>query len=253
MGLVKREHSRMIKPANYSESSVDHRLYPLTNLDLAARPTYVKPFYAFQSPTPPTNVLEEGLAKALTIFREWPGRFTKDENGRPAIILNDQGVLLIEARTDGILADAMPFDHSPFLTQLVPPTEGATELLLVQLTRFSCGGLVIGLASHHQIADGEAFIFFMNSWGKLVRGEEPLNPLPLRDRSLLVPRDPPQPVFDHIEYKKPPPVLDPQSLSSEFNVDHACWPICGGAFPKLVASRQKSKPGLRSPLAEEDD
>eukprot|EP01018_Ginkgo_biloba_P000344 Gb_33798 [translate_table: standard] len=208
----------MIRPAD-AYNSLDHHTLSLTNLDLASRPAHVKPLYAFQSPTPPTSVLEGGLAKVLTIFREWAGRFTKDENGRPAIHLNDEGVLLIEARANGVLANAMPFDHSPFLTQLVPPTQGVNELLLVQLTRFSCGGLVIGIASHHQIADAEAFIFFMNSWGKVVRGQEPLNPLPLRDRSLLIPRDPPQPMFDHIEYKKRPPVPETQALSAGADAD----------------------------------
>ncbi|XP_059071875.1 agmatine hydroxycinnamoyltransferase 1-like [Cryptomeria japonica] len=178
----------------------DHReLVELSNLDLVAYPMYNKVVYVFEAPTPSSEVLKEGLAKVFAEFREWAGRYTKETpNGCLGINLNDEGVLVIEGEADGTIADAMPFHPSSFLLELVPPTSTMVdELLLMQFTRFACGGLVIGLASHHHVADGQATTLFMNSWGKVVRGERILPPV--HDRSLKA-RDPPQPCIDHYEY-----------------------------------------------------
>eukprot|EP01018_Ginkgo_biloba_P029637 Gb_38699 [translate_table: standard] len=130
---VGRENRRLVKPAR--RGGFDHgRLVLLTGLDIFAPSIHVEVIYAFQPPTPPTSVLEEGLAKVLTEFREWAGRFSRDHNGRLAIELNDQGVALMEARAESSLADAMPFNPSPFLQQLISPTQGVSELLLIQGT-----------------------------------------------------------------------------------------------------------------------
>ncbi|GLJ57108.1 hypothetical protein SUGI_1296880 [Cryptomeria japonica] len=193
---VLRGEGVLIKPC----AGKDHReLVELNNFDLIAHLMYVKLVYVFQAPTPSSEVLKEGLAKVLAEFREWAGRYTKETpSGCLGINLNDEGVLVIEAEADGTIVNAMPFDPSSFLLELVPPTSTVVnELLLLQFTRFTCGGLVIGLARHHHVADGKAATFFMNSWGKIVRGECILPPL--HDRSLLKARDPPQPCFDHYE------------------------------------------------------
>lgn len=86
--------------------------------------------------------------------------------------------------------------------------------MLIQLTRFTCGGMTLGVARHHQVADGEAASDFMDAWALTVQGL-PIPFSPLHDRSALMARDPPQPVFDHIEYKKPPPKPD-GSITTEY-------------------------------------
>eukprot|EP01018_Ginkgo_biloba_P029875 Gb_06983 [translate_table: standard] len=175
---VEEESRRMIKPATSIDKVFNHpscNPVALSSIDITMINDHVKLVYAFESPTPPTSLLEE------------------------AIDMNDQGVVLIEASADGILYDAMPLDSNDFLLHLIPPTEGASELLLIQLTRFTCGGLAIGVARNHQVADGVAAIVFMNAWSQMVRGH-PIDPLPIHNRSLLIARDPPQPIFDHIEY-----------------------------------------------------
>ncbi|GLJ52437.1 hypothetical protein SUGI_1115390 [Cryptomeria japonica] len=194
---VLRGEGVLIKPCAGKDQ---RKLVELSNFDLIAHPMFNKVVYVFEAPTPTSEVLKEGLAKVLAEFREWAGRYTKETtNGCLGINLNDEGVLVIEGEADGTIADAMPFHPSEFLLELIPPTPTmVVELLLLQFTRFACGGLVIGLASHHYVADGQAATFFMNSWGKVVRGESILPPV--NDRSLLKARDPPQPCFDHFEY-----------------------------------------------------
>ncbi|GLJ12724.1 hypothetical protein SUGI_0196510 [Cryptomeria japonica] len=161
---------------------------------------YNKVVHVFEAPTPSSEVLKETLANVLAEFREWAGRYTKETaSGCLGINLNDEGVLVIEAQADGTIEDAMPFQPSAFLLELVPPTSTiVNELLLLQFTGFTCGGLAIGIASHHHDADGQAATFSLNSWGKIIRGESIIPPV--HDRSLLKARDPPQPCFDHYEY-----------------------------------------------------
>lgn len=55
----------------------------------------------------------------------------------------------------------------------------------------------------HHVADGASGLHFINSWSDVARGLDISTP-PFIDRTLLRARDPPQPVFDHIEYKPPP-------------------------------------------------
>ena len=42
------------------------------------------------------------------------------------------------------------------MTRLHPSEAGAEELMLVQLTRFACGGLAVGFTAHHLVSDGRA-------------------------------------------------------------------------------------------------
>lgn len=74
--------------------------------------------------------------------------------------------------------------------------------MLVQVTKFNCGGMTLGVARHHQVADGEAASQFMSAWAAACNANLPVTPV-LHDRASLMPRDPPSPTFDHDEYKKP--------------------------------------------------
>ncbi|XP_020099133.1 agmatine coumaroyltransferase-2-like [Ananas comosus] len=201
------ESSRIIKPAH----NADHIRPPLTTtqhiplsvFDKVTFDTHVAVIYAFRPPTPPNSVIEEGLAKVLAEYGEYAGRFGEDSEGNRVILLSDEGVRFVEASVDTTLSNAMPFKPSPSLLDFHPSADGVEELLLVQLTRFACGSLVLGFSLHHVISDGHATSNFLVSWGRASRGLS-INPLPLHDRtSLFVPRQPPQLEFEHrgVEFK----------------------------------------------------
>ena len=78
-----------------------------------------------------------------------------------------------------------------------------------QVTKYKCGGMTLGVARHHQVADGEAASKFMEAWACACKGL-PLTPI-LHDRAALMPNDPPTPTFSHDEYKKPPPRPDTET------------------------------------------
>lgn len=204
---IVRTSSHLVHPQILQHHHTPRTLIPLSSSDLVVARVHVEVLYAYQAPAPPTALLESGLAKVLNEYREWAGRLTKDDNGKPAIELNDAGVVLIEAQADGLLEDMAPFNPSHQLLELIPVNRGVPELLLIQLTRFTCGGMTLGVARHHQVADGEAASDFMDAWALTVQGWS-IAFSPLHDRSALMARNPPQPCFDHIEYKKPTPKAD---------------------------------------------
>ncbi|KAG8387357.1 hypothetical protein BUALT_Bualt02G0013000 [Buddleja alternifolia] len=63
--------------------------------------------------------------------------------------------------------------------------------MLLQVTKFSCGGFVLGAAIHHAICDGIGATIFFNAVAELARGSGQMAVDPVWDRtSLLGPRNP---------------------------------------------------------------
>ncbi|KAI8020959.1 Spermidine hydroxycinnamoyl transferase [Camellia lanceoleosa] len=132
------------------------------------------------------ETLKISLSKALVCFYPLAGRlyWTTGNSGRVALNCNSMGARLYQADD--------PLDQLP--------------LLLVQLTKFSCGGVSLGLATSHIMIDGLSLSHFISTWAKFARGE-PLDVLPFLDRTLLLARDPPiPPQFNHDRFS-PPPLL----------------------------------------------
>lgn len=153
--------------------------------------------YAYRPPTPPTSTIETGLRKTLAVYREWAGRIGEDAAGSRGVFLNDEGVRFIEASVDATLDEVLPLKPSPSMLSLHPSLNGVAELIQVQVTRFACGSVVVGFTGHHMIADGHAASNFFVTWGQACRGVE-INPLPLNDRTIFRPRDPPLIEYNHV-------------------------------------------------------
>ncbi|KAL0460598.1 UNVERIFIED_CONTAM: Agmatine hydroxycinnamoyltransferase 1 [Sesamum latifolium] len=151
---------------------------------------------AYKPPTPLNATIELGLRKVLAAYREWAGRLGRDGNGEPIILLNDEGVRFVEASVDHPLNEIVHFQPSPTLLSLHPSLEGVVELFQVQVTRFSCGSMVVGFTFHHLVADGYATKNFLIAWGEACRGLD-VNLLPFRDRTIFFPRNPPKFEFEH--------------------------------------------------------
>ncbi|XP_030521081.1 putrescine hydroxycinnamoyltransferase 3-like [Rhodamnia argentea] len=203
---VKIESSRIIKPCYDGPPPSTTTCIPLSPFDNTNYDGQIAVIYAYRPPTPPNLTVKLGLQKVLSAYREWAGRLGKNEEGDPVIVLNDKGVRFVEASVDDPVDESMPSKPSPVLLTLHPPLKGVEELVQVQLTRFSCGSLVVGFSAHHRVADGHATSNFLVAWGKACRGLE-MGPLPTHDRTIFVPRDPPKSDFQHkgAEYtsKKP--------------------------------------------------
>ncbi|KAJ8635508.1 hypothetical protein MRB53_009775 [Persea americana] len=184
-----------------SPSSPPHPLHnsqiPRTIFDRVALYSHIPILYAFKPPMPTNESMKEGLSKALNLFPHLAGRLTVDNHSRHCILLNNAGIRLVETRISDTLQKHLPLDPSKDLSMYYQPIDDVDEPLQVQLNRFTCGGMVIGLSSHHRVADGQSMGFFLHAWTRLVRGLE-VDPLPYHDRAAIcIPRNPPHYDFDH--------------------------------------------------------
>ncbi|XP_016162197.1 spermidine hydroxycinnamoyl transferase [Arachis ipaensis] len=212
-----------------SEPTPEVRLFSLCE-QIKLR-THAPSFYAYN----PTNFdkinihnLRDALSKALSIYYPFAGRLCWTQGGRWEIHCNAKGALLIEASCKGkTLEDLRDFVPNGLVTQLIPnidysaPLED-TPILAVQLTRFSCGGVTVGVAMCRGALDGTGGMRFINTWAKLARGEplDESDQYPCHDRTELNSRKmstgsefSDQNGHDHSEYGAPPPWLG--SLGTE--------------------------------------
>ncbi|KAF3796779.1 Acetyl-CoA-benzylalcohol acetyltransferase [Nymphaea thermarum] len=169
--------------------NLQDQLVPLTIFDKAAMDFPIAILHAYRAPTPSNATITAALSQVLSHYPHLAGRLVADDQRRSCMHINNAGVRVVEADIHGDLEDHLPLVPSPELTALHPKTDHAEEILQIQLNRFACGGLVIGLTVHHQVGDGLAINLFLTNWARVARGLE-VDPVPLHDRAIFVPRRP---------------------------------------------------------------
>uniref|UniRef100_A0A803Q928 Uncharacterized protein n=1 Tax=Cannabis sativa TaxID=3483 RepID=A0A803Q928_CANSA len=162
--------------------------------------------------------LKDALSKVLVPFYPVAGRLVDSSNpngGRIEIDCNGEGVLFVVAQTNSMV------------------------------TYFKCGGVSLGVAMNHHVVDGISAVHFLNSWSDIARGVDLKSP-PFIDRTMLCARNPPKPIFDHIEYKPPLPMIKTTTSSScESQVDVAIYKLTNEQLKTLKAKcngDDKNKP-----------
>uniref|UniRef100_A0A0E0JHB6 Uncharacterized protein n=1 Tax=Oryza punctata TaxID=4537 RepID=A0A0E0JHB6_ORYPU len=141
--------------------------------------------------------LRSSLADAIAAFFPLAGKLTYAPSTGDVVVdcspsAVGDGVAFLEAESDGdarALSAAERHDVPAFL-RLVPSLEAAelpAPVLAVQATRFvgGGGGVAVGVAVHHAVADGHSFWRFMDAWSAAACGRPSL-PAPVFDRSAIV-------------------------------------------------------------------
>jgi shikimate O-hydroxycinnamoyltransferase len=211
--------STMVRPA---EETPARRLWN-SNVDLVV-PSFHTPSVYFYRPNGSPNffdaeTVKAALSRVLVAFYPMAGRLARDEDGRIEIDCNAEGVLFVVAETGAAVDDFGDFAPTLELRRLIPAVDyslgiSANPMLVLQLTYFKCGGVSLGVGMQHHVADGASGLHFVNTWSNVARGLDITIP-PFIDRTLLRARDPPQPVFHHVEYQPAPPLKSPQSTNPE--------------------------------------
>ncbi|EEC80004.1 hypothetical protein OsI_21657 [Oryza sativa Indica Group] len=171
---------------------------PLTAFDRAAFDVFVPLVFAYRAPAPSSEAVKEGLRVAVAAYPLAAGRLAVD------VAVDGQGA----PAPSSCPARQRRGRAGPRCHRRGRPGRRARRQRRhrpVQLTRFRCGGLVVGLIGHHHVFDGHSMSTFCATWARAVRdGEAFIVPSPSLDRAITgVPRSPPAPVFDHrsIEFK----------------------------------------------------
>ncbi|KAI5057176.1 hypothetical protein GOP47_0027191 [Adiantum capillus-veneris] len=211
--------SQLVRPAATSstepQTAAKTRVIESCNLDLVILNVYIKTVYFYapmSSPDPDffcPGLLARSLSQALATFYPMAGRLARGGARSIDIVCNDAGALLVYARADCSLQELGPLKPKPEFVSLVPsldafPDEASQPLFIVQVTRFACGGVALGIGVEHHVADGLSAISFINAWGALARGEL-VEVSPSFDKEWLKARTPPMPMFPHYEYISLPP------------------------------------------------
>ncbi|CAA2987660.1 omega-hydroxypalmitate O-feruloyl transferase [Olea europaea subsp. europaea] len=161
---------------------------------------------------PIMKVLSDALRSVLVPYYPFSGRLRETKNGKLEVFFGpDQGVLLVEARSDVALADLGDLSVSnPAWIKLIYrfPNEEQYKvfdmpLLIAQVTKFRCGGFSLGLRICHCLCDGLGAMQFLSAWAATAKtGSLVINPTPCWDRETFRPRDPPKVEFSHTEFKR---------------------------------------------------
>ncbi|XP_010271198.1 PREDICTED: brassinosteroid-related acyltransferase 1-like [Nelumbo nucifera] len=122
---------------------------------------------------------KKALEKVLVSWFPAAGRFRINEDtGKLEIDCNDEGVTLITAATDFKLEKLGKLhEYKACYEKLVPklPAEGdisENPLVVVQMTRFSCGGYCVGVGGSHALFDGFGAFNFLSSWAHISSGKD---------------------------------------------------------------------------------
>ncbi|CAI0394624.1 unnamed protein product [Linum tenue] len=209
----------IVRPSDKDEANPDHhgrrRLW-LSNLDLVHGRVHESTVYLYKPSERnyfDLELLKEALSRALVPFHPLAGRLARDEKGRIEVDCNGEGVSFLEAESDASLDELGEFMPGDELLKLVPRVDysnheiSSCPLVLLQVTRFKCGGLSLGTAIHHSVADGESALSFIKTWSNLARGL-PAAVTPFMDHTILRARNPPTPKFHHSEYDPAPTLIN---------------------------------------------
>ncbi|TVU39811.1 hypothetical protein EJB05_13251, partial [Eragrostis curvula] len=207
MGRIMVRKSTMVGPA---QETPRRRLW-LSSLDLVAPRLHMASIGVYRRGPDGGSSFMDGermrraLAEALVPFYPLAGL--------ASAATATGGVLFVEADAeDATVDDYGDFAPTVEIRGLAPAVVGeytgdvsASSLLLLQVTRFKCGGVCLGVNAHHYVADGISTSHFVNSWAQLCRGAR-ISSAPFIDRTLLRARADPS-LIQHVEYLPPPPAL----------------------------------------------
>ncbi|KAL2482191.1 Omega-hydroxypalmitate O-feruloyl transferase [Forsythia ovata] len=222
-------------------------LYLLSNLDQTF-PYPIEIVFAYKGNGTnivknPTEILKTSLAKILEDFYPFAGCLDTTWDGKMMVNCTGDGVLFVEALIDEdmeVLGDLTIIDPLK-LRKLIHFNETAQNILevpplTVQVTRFKCGGIILGVAFNHILVDDKAFADFTKCWCEVARGL-PLSVPPYLERSIFSARQPPNTQIPHHEFTKtryPLPTLIDQNQEIRTNQTFSFTPNIVSQMKKHV-------------------
>ncbi|KAL1540714.1 benzyl alcohol O-benzoyltransferase-like [Salvia divinorum] len=178
----------------------------------------------------PVKVIRDAIAKALVFYYPLAGRLRERSNRKLVVECTGEGVVFIEADADVALhhfGDALypPFPYLHKLLHHLPSTAGVINcpLLLIQVTRLTCGGFVLAIRLNHTMTDAGGLAQFLSAVGQFARGADAPLTRPVWERHLLSARNPPHVTRTHLEYGETNTPECRSTPTDENMVDHSFY------------------------------
>ncbi|CAL5025533.1 unnamed protein product [Urochloa decumbens] len=170
---------------------VQVHLLPLSNLDLLLPPLDVSLFFCYLHPAPTPAALKEALAKTLVSYYPLAGEVVSNPDGEPELLCSGRGVDFTVANAPaGVELRDIRLGAVDESVEKLVPAKKAGGVVAVKVTKFGCGGAVVGCTFDHRVCDAYSFNMFLVAWAAAARGI-PAPAAPSFRRSLVAPRDPP--------------------------------------------------------------
>nr|XP_027102776.1 acetyl-CoA-benzylalcohol acetyltransferase-like [Coffea arabica] len=165
---------KLIKPSNPTPSHL--RSFKLSLFDQLAPPLYVHILFYYLLDEDHNRAenderfaqMQKSLSRVLSKYYPLAGRFLKDEL---LIDCADQGVEYFEAHVNGELVEFLQEGPeiellNKFLPWNPPPSPylATSPLVAVQINKFECGGVVVGIQISHFIVDASSMMTFLKEW-----------------------------------------------------------------------------------------
>ncbi|MBA0720490.1 hypothetical protein Golax_008107 [Gossypium laxum] len=118
------------------------------------------------------ELLKKSLSDTLTRFYPLAGRMKDDLS----ITCDDQGAYFVEARVNCHLHEFLNRPDLLLLPKFLPRDFNSNEPVAgtcvtnIQVNKFRCGGMAIGICISHKILDGAALSTFLKAWTATARG-----------------------------------------------------------------------------------
>ncbi|XP_069143728.1 alcohol acyl transferase isoform X1 [Solanum lycopersicum] len=155
----------------------------------------------------PAKIIKDGLSKTLVFYYPLAGRLIEGPNRKLMVNCNGEGVLFIEGDANielEKLGESIkpPCPYLDLLLRNVHGSDGiiGSPLLLIQVTRFTCGGFAVGFRVNHTMMDAYGFKMFLNALSELIQGASTPSILPVWERHLLSARSSPSITCIHHEF-----------------------------------------------------
>ncbi|XP_062085669.1 spermidine coumaroyl-CoA acyltransferase-like [Humulus lupulus] len=198
--------------------------------------------------TDPANMIKQTLSETLVHYYPLAGRLKRhSHDGRLRLTCNTNGVPFLEATADCTLSslsylDDLNFDiakefvstSSPFVDE-----ETGYAPLIMQVTKFSCGGFTIGFGLSHSVSDGFGAAQFFQTIAELSKGKE-LSVKPVWERERLVG----SPIKEPIKLENGSPAKSPYLPFSD--VVDECFYVKSESIKRLKESLAKEKKSASS-------
>ncbi|PSS01273.1 Methanol O-anthraniloyltransferase [Actinidia chinensis var. chinensis] len=174
----------------------------------------------------PVKVIREAIAEALVFYYPFAGKLIEGPNRKLMVDCTSEGVLFIEADADielnQLIGDTIDpgFSYLDELLHDVPGSEGilGCPLLLIQVTRFRCGGWAFAIRVNHTMSDAQGLVQFLTTIAEFARGAEDAPSVPpVWQREFLAARQPPSITFQHHEYEQ---VIDTTTDDNNKSTNH---------------------------------